>query len=182
MENILTMVFTSSLVAGSICTILSHYFTLKVVNTNYKNEYYKILIKKRIEAYEYIETQTAIFRMVVFDDIDRRYYHLMFSKGEESFIEFQRNLVFANKCNLWLDDNINKTLDEINNLFYNIVTKLHNKSEEEAINIGKEYYQQISDFRIKLENDLRKALRDLYKIKPLLLEKEKKEKRFFSIE
>ena len=182
MENILTMVFTSSLVAGSICTILSHYFTLKVVNTNYKNEYYKILIKKRIEAYEYIETQTAIFRIVVFDDIDRRFYHLMFSKGEESFIEFQKNLVFANKCNLWLDDNIYKTLDEINNLFYNIVTKLHNKSEEESINIGKEYYQQISDFRIKLENDLRKALRDLYKIKPLFKEKEKKEKRIIRIE
>ena len=47
MENILTTVFTSSLVAGSICTILSHYFTLKVVNINYKNEYYKILIKKK---------------------------------------------------------------------------------------------------------------------------------------
>ena len=66
-------------VTGVIFSALVAYITsLKVQRNNYRDEYFKTIIAKRLEAYEYINTQLMVMRLLVFDDDDRKYYHIIF--------------------------------------------------------------------------------------------------------
>lgn len=172
--NIFQIVLTSSLISGIVSTIFSFYFTLKIKKLDYKNEYYKTLINKRLEAYQFVENQTAVLRNVALDELDNRAYHLMFAYGEDKFIDFQSNIILANSKGLWIDEETSNTLDEFNNLFYNINLKIHYKTKEEIQEIGKNYYKTISNLRVKLENNLRQGFNDLHNVEKIFKTKDNK--------
>lgn len=165
--NILEIVLASSVISGIVSAIISYYFNLRIRKLDYKNEYYKILINKRLEAYQFIENQTAVLRNVTIDDIDNKTFHLMFSYGEDKFIDFQKNIMLANSKGLWIDKETSNTLTEFNDLFYNINEKVFKKSREEIEEVGKLYYKPISALRVKLENNLRKGFIDLHNIEKI---------------
>ena len=174
--NTLQIVLTSSLISGTVSAIISYFVNLRMKKLDYKNEYYKILIKKRLDAYQFVENQTAVLRNIAFDEDDNHAYHLMFAYGEDKCIEFQQNIMIANSKGLWIDEATSKTLDEFNHLFYSINNKIHNKSKEEIEKIGKDYYKQMSNLRVKLENNLRKGFNDLHNVETIFTTQENKTK------
>lgn len=165
--NIFQIVLTSSLISGIVSAIISYYFNLKIKKLDYKNEYYKILINKRLEAYQFVENQISVLRNITFDELDNKTYHIMFSFGEDECINFQKNLMIAKSKGLWIDEETTNTIDEFNEIFYNINQKINNKTEIEIENIGKNYYKKISNLRVKLENNLREGLNDLHNIEKI---------------
>lgn len=148
---------------------------------DFKNEYYKEILKKRIKAYEFIERQIAVMKTVVLDKTDGKPYHLILSEDENTFHEFQKDLGLAISYSLWIDGKTSKTLDELNQLFYEINNLIIDKSKSEVENIGKQYYQSIADYRIRLELDLKKGLYDLHDVKKIFKEKRRNTKRIFQI-
>lgn len=85
--------------------------------------------------------------------------------------------MLAISYSLWIDKKTNKTLEEINSLFFNLGSHIHKKSDSEIEEIGKKYYNRISELRMQLEADLRNGLYDLHDVKKIFKQKESKEKR-----
>jgi hypothetical protein len=155
--------------------------SIRLKKLDFKNEYYKEILKKRLHAYGFIETQIAVLKSVVLGD-DGKPFHMIFGQGETKFLEFQTNMGLAISYGLWIDDKTSKTLDEMNNLFFNLNNHVHNKSDSEIEKIGQEYYQRVADFRIRLEKDLKNGLYNLHDIKKAFKTKKRGPKRVIHVE
>jgi hypothetical protein len=158
------IILASSVVAGFISAIVSYFTSLRLKSLDFKNEYYKVILKKRINAYEHIERQIGVLKLIVLGD-DKKPFHNIFIEGEARFLEYQQNLFFAITSGIWIDEKTSKELDKLNNLFYNLNNHIHNKSKEEMEEIGKEYYSKISGLRISLEDAVKTGLYDLHDMK-----------------
>jgi hypothetical protein len=163
MEN-LNLILTSGLFAGLISAIVSYLISVRLKKLDFKNEYYKEILKKRLVAYQYIEGQLAVLKTVVLDEVDGKPYHMMFSHTEVEFFDYQKNLVMAMSFSLWIDDETTENLEKLNEIFYNLNIKAFEKSNIELIELGKKYYKHISDLRFQLENSTKKGLYNLHDI------------------
>ncbi|MDL2142765.1 MULTISPECIES: hypothetical protein [Flavobacterium] len=150
--------------AGIVSAIVSYVITVKLKKLDFKNEYYKEILKKRLVAYQYIESQIAVLKTVVLDEADSQPYHMMFSYSDIEFFEFQKNMLMAISFSLWIDDETSENLEKLNELFYNLNIKAGGKSNLELIDLGKKYYQHISDLRFQLENSTKRGLYNLHDI------------------
>lgn len=180
MDNIefLNIILTSTLIAGITSAIVSFLTSLHLRKVDYRNDYYKEIIKKRMDAYEYIDAQIAILKPVVLDDNDGRAYHIIFSYGEDEFLNFQKNLFVAVSYSMWIDKHTTGELENLNGLFYSLNNKIHLKTNSEAIEIGKEYYEKISDSRFRLEQATKKGLYNLHDVKKVFKSEKKNRKRY----
>jgi len=169
--NTIQIILTSSVISGVISAIISYFFSLKIKKLDFRNEYYKTIINKRMEVYKFVENQVATLKTVVLGD-DKKPYHIIFAYGEEKFIEFQQNLSSAISNSIWIDDDTMKTLESLNNLFFSLNNKVHKKTKMEIETLGKEYYKKISDLRFNLENNLKRGLFDLPNVEKIFKTKE----------
>tara|TARA_R110002012_G_scaffold99170_2_gene237084 strand:+ start:1896 stop:2444 length:549 start_codon:yes stop_codon:yes gene_type:complete len=176
MKDITTIILTSSLIAGVISSLISFFISVTLRKMDFRNDYYKEILKKRLYAYQFIENQIVVMKAVVLGD-DGKPYHMIFSQGEEKLLEFQKDMGLAITYSLWIDDKTSNSLDELNNLFFNINNQVYGKSEDDVIKIGQKYYQKVADFRISLENDIKNGLYDLHDIKKIFKRKTKSSKR-----
>lgn len=163
MENI-RLILTSTFVAGIVSALVSYFISIKLKKLDFKNEYYKEILKKRLVAYQYIESQLAVLKTVVLDKNDNKPYHMMFSYSDVEFFDFQKNMIMAISFSLWIDDETTENLEKLNELFYNLNLKTEGKSNFELTNLGKKYYQHISDLRFQLENSTKRGLYNLHDI------------------
>jgi len=166
MENseLINVILTSSLIASVLSAIISLTVSIKLKNLDFKNEYYKIILGKRLEAYKYLEAQIAVLKSSVLDE-DGKSYYTIFAYGEEKFYEFQQNLFAAQAYNMWINDKTAKEMDKLNDLFYTISRKIESKEEAELIRIGKEHYHEIVKHRRALELSVREDLLNLYNLR-----------------
>nr|WP_319401658.1 hypothetical protein [uncultured Carboxylicivirga sp.] len=174
--ELIKIILTSSVIAGLVSAIVSYFTTLKLKKYDFKTEYYKEILKKRLSAYQHIENQIAVLKGDAMDS-DGKAYHMIFNEGETKFIEYQQNLFIAIAYSLWIDDETVKQLEKLNHLFFNLNNHVHGKSREEMELIGKKYYQRISDLRFNLENSVKKGLYNLHDVKRAFKTKKKNEKR-----
>jgi len=176
LSETIKILLASGVIAGIVSAIISYLTSIRLKKMDFKNEYYKEILKKRLHAYEFIENQIAIMKSVVLDD-DGKPYHMIFGQGESKFYEFQKNLMLAISYGLWIDNKTSETLDEINNLFFNLNNHINKKSDSEIEEIGKEYYNRVSGLRIQLERDVKNGLYDLHDIKKIFKYKKRNKKR-----
>ncbi|WP_166964332.1 hypothetical protein [Yeosuana marina] len=176
MSDTIQILLASSLLAGIVSAVISYWTSIGLKKLEFRNEYYKEILKKRLHAYEFIENQIAVMKAVALGD-DNKPYHSLLGNGEKEFYKFQENLMLAISYSLWIDKKTNKTLEEINSLFFNIGNHIHKKSDFEIEQIGKKYYDRISELRMQLEADLRNGLYDLHDVKKIFKQKNLKKKR-----
>lgn len=65
MNETIKILLASSLIAGIVSTIVSYITSIRLKKIDFKNEYYKEILKKRLHAYEFIENQIAVLKSVV---------------------------------------------------------------------------------------------------------------------
>lgn len=179
MEN-LQLILTSTFVSGIVSVLVSYIISIKLKKIDFKNEYYKEILKKRLFAYQYIESQLAVLKTVVLDESDNKPYHMMFSYSDVEFFDFQKNMVMAISYSLWIDDETTENLEKLNELFYNLNIKTAGKSNAQLIDLGKKYYQHISDLRFQLENSTKRGLYNLHDVGKAFKTKKKNTKRNIS--
>lgn len=165
MENseLLNVILTSSLIAGILSAIVSAIVSIKLKNLDYKNEYYKKILEKRLDAYKFLETQIAVLKSSVLDE-DGKGYHLIFAYGENEYHKFQSNLIAAMAYSMWINDQTVDHMEKLNELFFKISRKPM-KDDKEVIKLGKENYHAIAGLRKQLEDSVRQDLLNLHDLK-----------------
>lgn len=122
---------------------------------DYADEYYKQILKRRIEVYELLEAEIGMLKQSCLAD-DGKAYHLVFAYGKDGFDDLQKGLMVVMAKSLWLSDDLQELVVSINREFLNASFIAQN--DEELINFGKNKYQTIADLRHQLE---RKFSRDI---------------------
>ncbi|MEQ9426735.1 MAG: hypothetical protein RJQ09_20090 [Cyclobacteriaceae bacterium] len=158
--HLITAIISSSVIATLLSSLVNFYFRKE----DFKNEYYKIVIQKRLKAYEWLETQIASLKSSVLDEEDGKPYHLIFGYGRESFMESIQQSMLANAHNLWLASKTNDLLTKLVHIFNKIPFEVDIDDSEALILTGKKYYRDIAELRTQLENSVREDILSLYSL------------------
>lgn len=161
LNNPITTILASSVIAS----LISLFWNYILRRMDYKNEYYKKIIDKRLEAYSYLETQIIVLKHSVLDN-DKLPYHRMFASNIQEFYDFQNNLHIAISKGMWFNPETEIEMEKLNELFLKISFDLEKSTETNLVEIGKKYYLEINKLRDVLEDKLRYDLINLHKIKP----------------
>lgn len=142
--QLLLAVLSSSLIAGVLGALIGGWFTLRGKRNDYANEYYKLVLARRMQAYEEVERLINMVKTAVLDR-DGRPYHMLFSKDDDKQGVYDLLFAVMSKA-LWLSDELFELTREFNVLFYS-----HGEAEGGLIEFGKEHYRQIAELRTKIE-------------------------------
>jgi hypothetical protein len=162
LTTIITAIISSSLIATVLSSIVNYYLKKQ----DFKNEYFKLLLKKRMDSYEWIENQIALLKSSVLDS-DGKPYHQVFSYGYEEYLKHLQSAQIANSYNIWLNQKTNDKWIKILQIFNKISFEYNITDDEQLVNAGKKYYWDIANLRDELENLTRNDLLKLYDFKDI---------------
>jgi len=158
------VILTSTLLAALVSAGVSALVALKLKDKEYRNDYYKQIIGKRLKVYEYLEKQLVQLRPHVLDDEDQKMYLKIFSKGKEYWQKSTRNQLSALNASFWLTYDTHTLLANLNKIIIEIGIRYDTSDDKELIKAGKEYDYMLSSLRIDLEAALRKDMQELYDV------------------
>jgi hypothetical protein len=159
------LILTSTILSGLVSAIVSAVVSLWLKNLDFKNEYYKKILDKRLEAYSFLERQIAVLKSSSVDELDAKPYHLIFEYSKEKFFEFQNNLIVAMAYGLWINDSTVQSMEKLNDLFFYMLGDIQKEHGSDYTEIGKKHYKEIVKIRNELEENVRKDLLNLYDFK-----------------
>jgi len=160
-------VLSSSVISGAIGALIAGFFSIRVSQRNFKNDYFKTVLQKRITAYEELEKLAHAFKTSVMD-ADRKPYHLPFSKDDD--YEFAHTLVFKVMMqSLWISEEAFCKIRDLSDLLY----RLQPSENNGAIEFGKKNYEKIALLRGDLETIIANDMLTLHEVKRFLKQKKK---------
>jgi len=174
------LILSSSAIAAVVSSVCSYFIQRSALARSYKQDYYKMIIGKRMEAYQYVEAQIAVLKMAVVDDRTGEGYHMIFNYEDSEYQQYQSNLRLALTHSMWLSENMIKALAALNQLFLTIDVEI-NQDVMHNISVGKKYYTQLASARTDVENNLKTDLLTLYDVKNFLNKKTEKKYRRYMI-
>lgn len=174
--EIIKIILPSTFLSGIVSALISYIVSIRLKNIDYKNEYYKKILDKRLEAYKYLEIQIAVMKSTVIDDQDGQIYHFLFGNGSEGTIEFQKNMMLAMSYSIWINDKTVKILEELNQVFY-LISEFEDTNE--IIKRAKRNYNKVSELRKSLEKSVKYDLFNLHNLNSFIKEKNNNKPRKF---
>jgi hypothetical protein len=123
--------------------LVGGWFSLRSKQNEYANTYYKLILERRLAAYEEVEQLIAALKIAVVD-LDRRPYHQLFSKDHDHAGVYMALGSMSNS--LWLSDDLFQGIRQLNLLVYRDATK-----ELGLVEFGKRNYAAIAGLRTQLE-------------------------------
>ena len=153
------VVLSSSIIASIFTAVVS----LKLKNLDYKNEYSKKILDKRLKAYDCIENQIALMKTMVVN-FDSNGYYLVFDDKERNSTKIQQNFFNTMKNSIWINKKTVLLMEELSDLLAEILKKKNNENEI-LLNICKETYELLIQLTDELENFVRKDLLNLHNLK-----------------
>lgn len=139
-----TSILTSSVITAVTGGLLGGLVTLRVARNQYINDYYKLVLKKRVDAYEHVEDLITQLKTSLADDQDRKVYHFLFAEGDVS--RAHKALFLISSQSMWLTDELVDETLKLNRLLYQCPS-----DPAAAIAFAKEHYQTIAKARTRLE-------------------------------
>jgi hypothetical protein len=147
--------------------LLTGIFNVWSKNIEYKNTYLKMILEKRLDAYEFANSLIVQLKYPV-QDPDGKAYHTIFL-NDQKFDNFLSRIYLLPEKSLWMND---ETSIKIKKIFDLLVSyKVRNGKGESLIDIGKEIYLTLGIRRDELEKSLLSDLKTLYKIDNFLSNK-----------
>ena len=142
--DILTLVLSSALISGLVSALVSGWFNLRTKQSEYANAYYKLILERRLAAYEEVEKLIGSIKVAV-TDAENRPYHMLFS-DDDGHTGVYKSLVGIMSKSLWLSDELFELTRQLNLLVYG-------KAGEDVglIEFGKLNYETIAVLRVKME-------------------------------
>jgi hypothetical protein len=127
-------ILTSTVVATVVSGLISGLYGLYAKQREYMNEYYSLILKRRIVAYEQLENLIVEIKTAVVDT-DNKPYHMLFSNDDDSVMAYNLVLNVTSQA-LWLSDEAFKKAHELNYVVLGL------KPVGGAIEFGKNNYQK----------------------------------------
>ena len=142
--DIWTVVLSSTVVSGVVSALVGGWFTLRSKRNEYANAYYKMILERRLAAYEEVERLIASIKVAVVDN-DQKPYHMLFSRDDDH-MNLYKTLLGTMSNTLWLSDDIFELTRQLNLLVYK-----GTPGDSGLIEFGKKNYTEIAELRTKLE-------------------------------
>ena len=151
--------------SGLVASVVAGWFTLRSKHNEYANTYYKMILERRLAAYEEVEQLIADIKATCADN--DQLYHLMFSKDDDHANIYGRLYRTTSKA-LWLTDDLFLLILEFNKLVFTGTAQGIG-----LIAFGKKHYKTIGEIRTKLEKLHTRDMLKLYDIPAFLKHKKK---------
>ncbi|WP_338820061.1 hypothetical protein [Acidovorax temperans] len=159
-------IFSSSLLSGLVGALITGAFTLRGKRNDYVNDYFKTIIKRRLEAYERLEQLINALKLTVLDD-DQRPYHQIFS-NEATWTHIYKLFLDSTAQPLWLSTTVFSKTRELN-----IMLLKASHDQRDLVEFGKSNYAPIAELREEIERIHAKDMLSLHNVEDFL--KQKKE-------
>lgn len=170
----ITIVLSSSLLAA-IFTLAGNYFLQR---NNYRDDYYKKILSKRIEAYVTVENLIGQLNQSSHRE-DGKIVPMICALGKEHFDHFMLQLMATSMQSIWLSAQTKTKTTELNIFLMNeIEYKISSLADADAQveELGAQQREAIKNFRLELQTLLFKDIQSLHKIESFLKSISKKEK------
>lgn len=165
------IILSSALVSSILSSVATWLIGNHAQNKSFKNDYYKLVINKRMEVYQHIDNQLKAMKITTLDD-DAKAYHSMFYGDQKIVFANQHELSLARANGIWLSNDMENALSDLNKVLFEINQDITDDIESNVA-LAKMYYTKVADTREKVEKQLRKDMLELYKVKRFLKEKKK---------
>ena len=166
-ESFGVLLLSSSVLAATIGAIVAGVFNMKVKHREYENEYFKIVLSKRIAAYELVQKLVTGFKTAVVDS-DGKPYHLIFSR-EGDLSEVHVLLAQLNDQALWLTNDLFDRVRDLSRVLFQA-----RSFKDGTIEFAKLQYQEFALFREDLERMQVRDMLSLHQVRQFLRKKEVK--------
>jgi hypothetical protein len=160
-EQFVLAILSSSVVGGAIGAFIAGRFNLSVKDREYENEYYKLVLAKRIAAYESIQKLVTGLKTAVLDE-DRQPYHLLLSH-EDDLPEAYKCLYEISSQALWLSDDLFLQTRDLGRLLFGATDH-----EGGTVAFAKKHYQKLATFREEIERLHIRDMLSLHEVKKFL--------------
>jgi hypothetical protein len=157
-------VLSSSVISGTIGALIAGWFNLRSKHTEYANMYYKMVLEKRIKAYEAVEYLINQIKIAVVDT-DNRPCHLLFSKDNDH-ANVYKTLAYGMPDALWLSDDLFEATRDLNILVYTRAPDGFGLTE-----FGKAHYREIAELRTRIERLHTRDMTSLHEVPKFLRNK-----------
>lgn len=169
--EVITLIISSSVLSA----ILTGLVNLRIQNLNYKREYYKKLIERRIDAQEQILNLTNELKIQVKLD-DGKLCNRICATGEQYFQSFSILIASSANISFWLSIELSDILLDFNIFILNEIThEVRGDSQEERdhslIALGLQHHQELRDYRNKIEKQLMNDFAKLANVKSFVKSK-----------
>lgn len=161
--EIIIAILSSSVISAS----LTSYINWRIHNSNYKKDYYRKILDKRLEAYESINKLINRLSDIVY--VDRNVVHALLCSSESfDFITSQFHLAMENRY--WFAEGTANKLTEFGAFLFNEIsghiddTLPEETRNEKYIELGIKHFDKISEFKQTLKFSVNSDLKNLYKI------------------
>jgi hypothetical protein len=158
MNSIISSVIASTVVAAIISSLVSY----RLKNLEFRNEYYKIIIQKRLDSYASIERIVLLLQTVIIEE-DYSKYHEIFSSWS-SVDEFRSDLRIAKYKGLWIVESTLNIINEVENLFIKLDNNFSMYRNDDSIMAGENYFLELEKLKKQLEAACRYDILHLHKI------------------
>jgi len=156
-EKIIALILTSS-VLSSVLTVVVQYF-FKFID--YRLDYKKKIIDKRINAYENIGLITWQLGFIT-QDGEMAWSGIFTS--EKDFDNFIVNLTLARKDQIWLSQELTNKFTELNAFLINLQNDNGRVDEKDYNKLGNENFSIIREYRKEIELIYKKDFKNLDKV------------------
>jgi hypothetical protein len=153
---------------AAVSAVVSGIYNLLTKRAEYANDYYKLVLTKRLAAYEQLEKLIVALKTTVLDT-DNRPYHWLFAQDNE-LKDAYVILMGINAQAMWLSEDAYQKARELNLRIF----RIRKEEEESAIEFGKKNYPDIATLREELEKVISKDMGNLHKVKRFLRQKAKR--------
>lgn len=178
-SEIITLIVSSSVLSA----ILTGLVNMRIQNLNYKREYYKELIERRIEAQEQILKLINELRIQIKLD-EGKLCNGICTAGEQRFESFSIQIALSVNISFWLSKELSDILLDFNIFLLNEITheiKGNSQSEKDRslIDLGLQYHEELRKYREKIEKQLMIDFANLSNIKSFVKSKRKNDDKLY---
>ena len=146
---------------------MTSYFNWRIHNSNYKKDYYKKLLDKRIEAYENLNMLANSMSDLV--DTENGIVHgILCSKF--TYNNFKTEIYKTMSKSFWLDNVTQNKLTELSAFLFNEIDKNIDDNWSEDVQNKKyselsvKHFEKMQDFKKTIKYFLNNELKNLYKL------------------
>jgi hypothetical protein len=168
-------VLSSSLLSGILGALIAGMFGLRGKRNDYVNDYFKLIIKRRLDAYEKLEELINSLKLSVLDD-DKKVYHQVFS-NESTWTDMYRLFIDSTSHPLWLSDEVFAKARRLNLMFVRAST-----NEQTLVEFGKSNYEKIAELREEIEVEHANDMHALHDVEAFLKTKKARKSGFSAID
>ena len=171
MDNIWITVLSSAGIASIISTIVGCVFNVLMQKRKYKDDYYKMVINRRMNTYEKVENVLNSLRTWTPKNSTQTTFCVIF-ENEEILVDFHKQLYDVMVDSVWLSEGINDNFEALNELII--------KTEQGIMECGFDVNQMgthLNDLMVDIHNHLEthyiNDMLKLYDVKDFLESKNK---------